>query len=79
MWALNTRGDADTHSSNQVSQAGEALTRFYRGVDALPSISGLLRSLSLSLSPSLPPSLSIFLPFRGGDAPEDVWLITAFS
>lgn len=66
-----------THSTNQVSQAGKVLTGFYRGVDALPSIPGL--SLSLMLSFAHAPSLSIFLPFRGGDAWEDVWLITAFS
>lgn len=34
------RDDTNTHYrlSNRVSQAGEVLTRFYRGVDALPSI-----------------------------------------
>lgn len=72
---LRTRDDTDTIPTNQVSQAWEALTRFYRGVDALPSIS----DLSLSLLLALALSLSIFLPFRSGDAREDVWLITAFS
>lgn len=70
---LRTQDDTDTITTNQVSQAWEALTRFYRGVDALPSISDLSLLLAFTLS------LSIFLPFRSGDAQEDVWLIAAFS
>lgn len=61
-----------THTTNHVSRDEEALTRFYMGVDALPSISDplpLLLLLHLSLSPV----------FSGGDTWEDVCLITAFS
>ena len=48
---MNAHDDTNTHShsTNQVSQAGEVLTRFYRGVDALPSISGLPHPLPLFL------------------------------
>lgn len=54
---MNTCDDTntDSHSSNQISQAGEVLTRFYGQVDAVPSISGL------SPPPSSPP-LCLYLP-----------------
>lgn len=64
-----------THSTNQVSQAREVLTRFYGRVDALPSISGLSLPLLLFLS------LRLYLSFfhlEVGTLGREVVLITAF-